>query len=285
VTTVSKMTAATAILTGFLAVELTTALVIGSIALLADAGHVLTDVAATFMGVCALVLARRGSTSNGRTYGWHRAEVFTAVANAILLIAVAAIILREAIGRLGNAPEVPGMPMIVVALAGLVTNAAVALLLRSHSTQSLAVKGAYLEVVADTLGSIGVLIAGVVTITTHWPYADVVVAVLVALWVLPRAMSLAAGALRILSESSPSHIDVEELRSALGAVDTVTNVHDLHVWTLVPGKDMVTAHLASRGDSARVLQDARAVLAARGLGHVTLQVEPPSGIAGCSAGC
>lgn len=284
-TTVSKMTAATAILTGFFAVELTTALVIGSIALLADAGHVLTDVAATFMGVCALVLARRGSTSGGRTYGWHRAEVFTAVANAVLLIAVAAIILREAIGRLGNAPEVPGMPMIVVALAGLVTNAAVALLLRSHSTQSLAVKGAYLEVVADTLGSIGVLIAGVVTITTHWPYADVVVAVLVALWVLPRAMSLAAGALRILSESSPSHIDVEELRSALGAVDTVTNVHDLHVWTLVPGKDMVTAHLASRGDSARVLQDARAVLAARGLDHVTLQVEPPSGIAGCSVGC
>ncbi|MCV7402451.1 cation transporter [Mycobacterium fragae] len=284
-TTVSKMTAATAILTGFFAVELTTALVIGSIALLADAAHVLTDVAATFMGVCALVLARRGSTSGGRTYGWHRAEVFTAVANAVLLIAVAAIILREAIGRLGNAPEVPGMPMIVVALAGLVTNAAVALLLRSHSTQSLAVKGAYLEVVADTLGSIGVLIAGVVTITTHWPYADVVVAVLVALWVLPRAMSLAAGALRILSESSPSHIDVEELRSALGAVDTVTNVHDLHVWTLVPGKDMVTAHLASRGDSARVLRDARAVLSARGLDHVTLQVEPPSGIAGCSVGC
>jgi cobalt-zinc-cadmium efflux system protein len=284
-TTVSKMTAATAILTGFFAVELTTALVIGSIALLADAGHVLTDVAATFMGVCALVLARRGSTSGGRTYGWHRAEVFTAVANAVLLIGVATIILREAIGRLGNAPEVPGIPMIVVALAGLATNAAVALLLRSHSTQSLAVKGAYMEVVADTLGSIGVLIAGVVTITTHWPYADVVVAVLIALWVLPRAMSLAAGALRILSESSPSHIDVEELRSALGAVGGVTNVHDLHVWTLVPGKDMVTAHLASRGDSARVLQDACAVLAARGLGHATIQVEPPDGFAGCSAGC
>jgi cobalt-zinc-cadmium efflux system protein len=285
VSTVSKMSAATAILTAFFAVELTTALVISSIALLADAGHVLTDVAATFMGLCALVLARRGSRSAGRTYGWHRAEVFTAVANAVLLIGVATIILREAIGRLGNAPEVPGIPMIVVALAGLATNAAVALLLRSHSTQSLAVKGAYMEVVADTLGSIGVLIAGVVTITTHWPYADVVVAVLVALWVLPRAMSLAAGALRILSESSPSHIDVEELRSVLGAIGGVTNVHDLHVWTLVPGKDMVTAHLASRGDSARVLQDACAVLAARGLGHATIQVEPPDGFAGCSAGC
>jgi cobalt-zinc-cadmium efflux system protein len=174
--------------------------------------------------------------------------------------------------------------MIVVALAGLATNAAVALLLRSHSTQSLAVKGAYMEVIADTVGSIGVLIAGVVTITTHWPYADVVVAVLVAMWVLPRALSLAAGALRILSESSPSPIDVEELRAALGAVDGVTDVHDLHVWTLVPGKDMVTAHLASREDSARVLSEARAILARHGLGHATIQVEPPDGVGDCMAG-
>jgi cobalt-zinc-cadmium efflux system protein len=281
---VFKMTAATALLTGFFVVELTTALVIGSIALLADAGHILTDVAATFMGLCAVVLARRGSSSPSRTYGWHRAEVFTAVVNAALLIGVAAIILDEAIRRLGNAPEVPGIPMIVVALAGLATNAAVALLLRSHSKQSLAVKGAYMEVIADTVGSIGVLIAGLVTVTTHWPYTDVVVAVLVALWVLPRALSLAASALRILSESSPSRIDVEELRSALCAIDGVTDVHDLHVWTLVPGKDMVTAHLASRDDSVRVLDDARTALAARGLDHVTIQVEPPERLRDCSTG-
>jgi cobalt-zinc-cadmium efflux system protein len=280
---VFKMAAATALLTGFLVLELTTALVIGSIALLADAGHILTDVAATFMGLCAVMLARRGSSSPDRTYGWHRAEVFTAVVNAALLIGVAAIILDEAVRRLGNAPEVPGIPMIVVALAGLATNAAVALLLRSHSKQSLAVKGAYMEVIADTVGSIGVLIAGLVTVTTHWPYADVVVAVLVALWALPRALSLAASALRILSESSPSHIDVEELRSALCAVDGVTDVHDLHVWTLVPGKDMVTAHLASEDDSVRVLDDARTVLAGRGLEHVTIQVEPPGDLGDCSA--
>jgi cobalt-zinc-cadmium efflux system protein len=282
-TPVPKMIAATALLGGFFVVELTTALVIGSMALLADAGHILTDVAATFMGLCALLLARRGSSSPGRTYGWHRAEVFTAVANAVLLIGVAAFILRESIARIGHAPEVPGIPMIVVALAGLVTNVIVALLLRSDSTQSLAVKGAYMEVVADMVGSVGVLIAGVVTITTHWPYADVVVAVLIALWVLPRALSLAGGALRILSESSPSHIDVEKLRSALGAVEGVTEVHDLHVWTLVPGKDMATAHLACSGDSARVLGEARAILAAQGLSHATIQVEPPDGVGDCSA--
>ena len=254
---VSRMLIAAAILTGFFILELTTALMINSIALLADAGHMLTDLVAMFMGLTAVLLARHGSASPARTYGWHRAEVFTAVANAVLLLGVAAFILYEAFERLGDAPDIPGVPMIVVALAGLVANAVVVALLRSHSQDSLAVKGAYMEVVADTVGSIGVLIAGIVTVTTHWPYADVVVAVLVALWVLPRAFSLARAALRILSESSPSHIDVEELRKALCAVEGVTEVHDLHVWTLVPGKDMVTAHLTSRADAARVLDDAK----------------------------
>src|SRR5271163_4683102 len=278
---IPRMIAAAAILATFFAVELTTSLLINSIALLADAGHMLTDVVAVFMGLAAVSLARRGSSSPARTYGWHRAEVFTAVANAALLIGVALFILYEAFERLSAAPSVPGAPMIVVALAGLAANFVVALLLRSNASHSLAVKGAYMEVVADTVGSLGVLIAGIVTVTTHWPYADVVVAVLVALWVLPRAISLARDALRILSESSPNHIDVEELRVALSAVDGVTEVHDLHVWTLVPGKDMVTAHLTSHGDSARVLGEAQAILAEHGLGHATIQVEPPGA---CSVG-
>ncbi len=279
---VSRMLVAAAILTAFFALELGTALWINSIALLADAGHMLTDLVAMFMGLTAVLLARHGPASAARTYGWHRAEVFTAVANAVLLMGVAAFILYEAFERLGNAPDVPGVPMIVVALAGLLANLAVVLLLRSDSQKSLAVKGAYMEVVADTVGSIGVLIAGIVTVTTRWPYADVVVAVLVALWVLPRAVSLARQALRILSESSPSHIDVDELRTALEQVDGVTGVHDLHVWTLVPGKDMATAHLTSSADASRVLDGARAVLAARGLAHATVQVEPPDTAGDCA---
>jgi cobalt-zinc-cadmium efflux system protein len=278
---VSRMLIAAGILTAFFAIELTTALLINSIALLADAGHMLTDLVALFMGLTAVLLARHGSASPARTYGWHRAEVFTAVANAALLIGVAGFILFEAFERLGHAPAIPGVPMIIVASAGLVANAIVVLLLRSHSESSLAVKGAYMEVVADTVGSIGVLIAGIVTVTTGWPYADVVVALLVALWVLPRAISLARAALRILSESSPSHIDVDELRTALEAVDGVTDVHDLHVWTLVPGKDMATAHVTCCGDSTKVLEEARAVLAARGLAHATVQVEPPEAAEDC----
>ena len=274
---IPRMVGAAGILATFFVVELTTSLLINSIALLADAGHMLTDVVAVFMGLAAVVLARKGSSSPGRTYGWHRAEVFTAVANAVLLIGVALFILYEAIDRLGGAPAVPGVPMIVVALAGVAANFVVAMLLRSQSEASLAVKGAYMEVVADTVGSIGVLIAGIVTVTTRWPYADVVVAVLVALWVLPRAIALARAALRILSESSPTHIDVEELRAALGAVDGVTEVHDLHVWTLSPGKDVVTAHLTSGADAARVLHEARAVLSTRGLDHATVQIDSPDG--------
>jgi len=279
--TIPRMVIAAGILATFFVVELTTSLLINSMALLADAGHMLTDVVAVFMGLAAVVLAQRGSSSPARTYGWHRAEVFTAVANAALLIGVAMFILYEAIERLKEPVSIPGLPMVVVALAGLAANFAVALLLRSHSEGSLAVKGAYMEVVADTVGSIGVLIAGIVTITTHWPYADVLVALLVALWVLPRAISLARAALRILSESSPAHIDVEELRMALGAVKGVTDVHDLHVWTLSPGKDMCTAHLRSAADSAQVLNEARAVLHARGLDHATVQVECPDGTGHC----
>ena len=279
---VSRMAIAAAILTGFFVLELTTALLINSIALLADAGHMLTDLVALFMGLTAVLVARHASASAARTYGWHRAEVFTAVANAVLLLFVAAFILYEAFERLGDAPHIPGVPMIVVALVGMLANIAVVLLLRSQSEGSLAVKGAYMEVVADTVSSVGVLIAGIVTVTTSWPYADVVVAVLVALWVLPRAISLARAALRILSESSPTHIDVEELRTALCAVNGVREVHDLHVWTLVPGKDMVTAHLTSTADSAKVLDEAKAVLSARGLEHATVQVEPPDAAGDCN---
>jgi cobalt-zinc-cadmium efflux system protein len=280
-TRVSRMVGAAAILAAFFVLEFVVALVINSIALLADAGHMLTDLVAMFMALTAVVLARRGSRSPDRTYGWHRAEVLAASSNAVLLLGVSVFIMYEAIERIGNAPEIPGVPMVTVAFAGLVANAVVIAILRSNSGKSMAVRGAYLEVLADAVGSVGVLVAGVVTLTTGWRYADVVVGVLIALWVIPRAISLARAGLRILSESSPAHIDVDELRAALRAVDGVTGVHDLHVWTLVPGKDMATAHLTSCADSARVLADARAVLAARGLDHATVQVEPPEGSGDC----
>ncbi|TDZ76184.1 cation diffusion facilitator family transporter [Mycobacteroides salmoniphilum] len=274
---VGRMCVSLGIVGSFFVLELVVALMINSLALLADAGHMLTDLVGLIMGLSAILLARRGSTSAARTYGWHRAEVLTAIVNAALLTGIAAFVMYEAVERLtgGAPPEVPGLPMMIVALAGLAANVVVIWLLRSHAESSLAVRGAYMEVLADAVGSVGVLVAAIITLTTGWKYADIVVGVLISLWILPRAFSLARAALRILTETSPKHIDVEELRAALSAVDGVTSVHDLHVWTLVPGKDMATAHLTSTADAARVLAAARSVLADRGLPHATIQVEPP----------
>ncbi|WP_287001953.1 cation diffusion facilitator family transporter, partial [Gordonia sp. UBA7860] len=143
------------------------------------------------------------------SFGWHRAEVFTAVANAVLLIGVAVFVLYEAIRRIGSDPEVPGLTLIVVALVGLAVNVAMMLLLRADSKESIAVRGAYMEVLADAVGSVGVLVAGIVTMTTGWGYADIVVAVLIAIWVVPRAVRLARDALRILNQQAPDHIDVD----------------------------------------------------------------------------
>ncbi|MCR8895894.1 cation diffusion facilitator family transporter [Gordonia sp. GONU] len=268
------MALAVALIGGFFVVELVTGIVVNSLALIADAGHMLTDVVALIMGLIALLLGRHGRTTDTRSFGWHRAEVFTAVANAVLLIGVAAFVLFEAIERIGNDPQVPGLTLIVVALLGLAVNLVVMLLLRADAQESIAVRGAYLEVLADAVGSVGVLIAGIVALTTGWGYADIVVAVLIALWVVPRALRLAIDALRILNQQAPAHVDVEALRADLAGIPIVDDVHDLHVWTLTTGMDVATVHLGSSRPNAEVLPAAQAVLARHGLEHATVQVDP-----------
>ncbi|MEE4025121.1 cation diffusion facilitator family transporter [Gordonia sp. PKS22-38] len=270
------MAVAVGIIGSYFVVELVTGLIVDSLALIADAGHMLTDVAALTMGLMALLLARHGSATDDRSFGWHRAEVFTAVANAVLLIGVAVFVFYEAIRRIGTDPEVPGLTLIVVALVGLAVNVAVMVLLRADSKQSIAVRGAYLEVLADAVGSVGVLVAGVVALTTGWGYADVVVAVLIALWVVPRAVRLAVDALRILNQQAPAHVDVDALRRDLAAIPAVDDVHDLHVWTLTTGMDVATVHLDSDGTNTDVLTAAQEVMVRHGLGHATIQVDPES---------
>lgn len=270
---IRKMVIALAILLAFLALETIVAVAIGSLALLADAGHMLTDVVGMSMGLAALLLAKQGSKAAARTFGWHRAEVLTAMANAVLLLGVAAFVMYEAIGRIGDAPEIPGLPLMATALAGLLANVVVMLMLRSDAKDSIAVRGAYLEVLADAVGSVGVLLAGAALVLFDWTYADVVVGVLISLWVVPRALKLAASALRILTQASPANIDVDAVRADLLAVPAVSDVHDLHVWTLTTGMDVATVHLTTESDSQRVLAAAKTVLDAHGLGHATVQVE------------
>ncbi|MFT4127378.1 MAG: cation diffusion facilitator family transporter [Gordonia sp. (in: high G+C Gram-positive bacteria)] len=267
------MAVAAALIGGYFLVELTTGFLVDSLALIADAGHMLTDLVALGMGLAALVLARVGGTTDTRTFGWHRAEVFTAVANAVLLFGVAAFVLYEAIARFGTDPEIPGRPLIVVALIGLSVNVGVMLLLRTDSTSSIAVRGAYLEVLADAVGSVGVLLAGIIAATTGWGYADTVVAAALAVWVVPRAARLAVDALRILNQQAPPHIDVDAVRAELAAIDGVADVHDLHVWSLTTGMDVATVHLGAATPNAQVLPQARTVLAGYGLEHATVQVD------------
>ncbi|NKV61292.1 cation diffusion facilitator family transporter [Rhodococcus hoagii] len=272
-TRIRKMVLALAILVGFLVLETVVALAIGSLSLLADAGHMLTDVVGMSMGLVALLLAKQGSKAAARTFGWHRAEVLTAMANAVLLLGVAAFVMYEAIGRIGHAPEIPGVPLMLTAAAGLAANIVVMLMLRGDAKDSLAVRGAYLEVLADAVGSVGVLIAGAALVLFDWSYADIVVGVLISLWVVPRALKLAGSALRILTQASPANVDVDAVRADLRAVPGVSDVHDLHVWTLTTGRTSRRCHLTTDSDSQRVLAAAKTVLDAHGLGHATVQVE------------
>jgi cobalt-zinc-cadmium efflux system protein len=267
------MSVALGILVVFLILEATVGLLIGSLSLLADAGHMLTDVVGMSMGLAALLLARRGSSAAARTFGWHRAEVLTAMANAVLLLGVAAWVFYEAVERIGDTPELPGLAMILTAAAGLAANLVVMFLLRADAKDSLAVRGAYLEVLADAVGSVGVLVAGALIIGFGWDFADVVVGVLISLWVVPRALRLAAASLRILTQASPAHLDVDAIRADLAALPGVVGVHDLHVWTLTTGMDVATVHLVSDHDARWVLESARTVLSTHGLDHATVQIE------------
>ena len=270
---IRRMVIALVILLAFLVLEVVVGLTINSLSLLADAGHMLTDVVGMSMGLVALLLARKGSATAARTFGWHRAEVLTAMANAAMLLAVAVWVFYEAISRIGDAPDLPGMALILTASVGLAANLVVMLMLRADSKDSLAVRGAYLEVLADAVGSVGVLIAGGVVLAFDWTYADIIVGVLISLWVVPRAMKLAAASLRILTQASPEDVDVESVQADLEALPGVTGVHDLHVWTLTTGMDVATVHLTTDADSSAVLESARTVLESHLLSHATVQVE------------
>ncbi len=272
-----------AILAVFLVLEVTVGLLIHSLSLLADAGHMLTDILALCMGIVALALARRSAVSPARTFGWHRAEVLTAMVNAVLLVGVAVYIVIEALHRLGDAPSVSGWGLIVTATAGLAANIAVALLLRSSRSDSLAVRGAYMEVLADAASSVGVIIAGVITVTTGWRYADIVLAVAISLYIAPRAIMLGASALRILIQQSPGSVSIDKVAASLAAIDGVTEVHDLHIWSLTVGMDVVTVHLTTAGEPTAALRAARELLAEQGLEHATIQVETPTDAKRCNA--
>lgn len=260
----------------FLVVEVAVGFSIGSLALISDAGHMLTDVAGLGMALAAIQVAQ-SRRSPSATYGLYRLEVLAALANTILLFGVAAYVLYEAWQRFDDPPDVPGVWLFVVAAVGLGVNVASFLLLRRGASESLNVRGASLEVLSDMLGSFGVIVAGIVLMATGWQYVDPIVGVAIGLFILPRAYRLGREALRVLLQVAPVEVDVDGVRSRLTSVPGVTGVHDLHVWTLTSGLRVATGHvgLAQGADPATVLERARAVVHEEaGIEHVTLQVEP-----------
>jgi len=265
-----------------LVVEVVGAAVTGSLALLADAGHMLTDVAGILLAVLAVTFASRPPTSN-RTFGYYRLEILAAVVNAVLLFAVAVFILVEAQQRWSAPPEVEGGLMLAFALVGLVANLAGLLILRSGSKESLNVRGAYLEVLGDLLGSAAVIAAAVLIATTGWERADVVASVAVALMILPRTWSLLREAVDVLLEAAPKDVDLTEVRRHILGTDGVVGVHDLHAWTLTSGMPVLSAHVVvtdaalADGGAARVLDALGECLADHfTVEHCTFQLEPPS---------
>ncbi|MDR7301167.1 cation diffusion facilitator family transporter [Haloactinomyces albus] len=280
---IRRLAVSLVILLAFFVLEAVVGFLTSSLALLSDAGHMLTDVLGVGMALAAITAARRPAAGKS-TFGLYRIEVLAALANAVLLTGVAGYIVYEAVGRFRNPPEVAGVPMMATAAAGLVANLAVFVLLRGGAGESLNVRGAYLEVLADAVGSVGVLLGGVLTWAFGWYLADPVVAIAVGLFVLPRTFKLARQALRILVQQAPEGMDVHELRAELTDLPAVTDVHDLHVWTLTSGMEVASAHLTTRSDADHgdVLVAAQRLLSERyRIDHATLQVEPTESAGRC----
>lgn len=266
-----------ALVVGFLGVQVLVGLAAGSLALLSDAGHMATDALGLAMAVAAIRAADRATTAAHRTFGLYRLEILAALANAVLLFGVAIYVLVEAARRLDDPPDVASWPVLAVGVLGLAVNLVAFVLLRDGASESLAVRGAYAEVVADALGSVGVIVAALALWLTGWAWVDPVIGAAIAVMILPRAWSLGRESLRVLVQAAPPDVDLVAITDGLTAIDGVVDVHDLHVWTLTSEMEVLTAHLGTTpdADAHRVLVEARTLLAERfHLSHATLQVEP-----------
>lgn len=275
----SRLGWALLLVASFFVVELVAALMTGSLALLSDAGHMLTDVLAIGMALAAITAAARSRRRPNvqRSFGLYRLEILAALANAVLLLGVAGYVLVEAVGRLREPAGVAAGPMLVVGAAGLAVTVTAFVLLRQGGRESMNVRGAMLEVAFDALSSAGVVVAAVVLLTTGWPYADPLVAAGIGVAIVPRAVGLGRQALRVLLQAAPAHVPVERVRAELAGLDHVMDAHDVHAWTLTSGMEVVSAHLRidSTDRLGEVLDAARTRLHERyGIDHATLQVEP-----------
>jgi len=249
-----------------------------SLALLADAGHMLSDVAALALSLFAIRIAQKRAADPLRTYGYYRAEILAALANGAALVAISVLIAVEAIARLRHPPAVEARGMMLVAGGGLLVNLIALALLHDTKDESLNTRGAWLHVASDALGSVQAIVAGALILWLGWQWADPVASLLISVLVVWSAWGLLRESVAVLMEAAPGHIDVDQVRSAMTATATVESIHDLHVWSIASGFVCLSAHVVASDGCERdaLLHELRCMLHDRfGIEHVTLQLEPP----------
>lgn len=255
----------------------------GSLALLADAGHMLSDAGSLVIALFAMSIARRPA-SRTHTFGYQRAEILAALANGAALIAVSGYIFYEAYQRVRTPPEVRGGVMLAVASGGLIVNLLGLWLLHGGRSESLNVRGAWLHVLADALGSVGAIVAGALVAAWGWYLADPIASALIGVLVLYSSWSLLAQTVGVLMQAVPAHIDLRALEDALTSIDGVVEVHDLHVWSMTSGLDVMSAHLtvAADGERSVIVEQVHERMRDRfDLHHSTIQLDCPGECAPC----
>lgn len=260
----------------YMAAEVVGGLLTNSLALLADAGHMLSDAAALGLALFAIRYARRPPTAS-HTFGYHRAEILAALANGATLVAISIYIFIEAYQRFRQPPEVQGGPMMAVAAGGLLINLAGMFILRGGRSESLNVRGAWLHVLTDMLGSVQALVAGGLIWWFGWNWADPLASVLIGFLVIYSSWSLLEGSVGVLMQRVPAHIDVDALREAILGIEGVLGVCDLHVWTVTSGMETMSAHVivADVRDGRHLLSAIRERVHEHfGIDHITIQLEP-----------
>ncbi|WP_223598497.1 cation diffusion facilitator family transporter [Chryseobacterium sp. GVT01B] len=259
----------------YLIAEVIGGIMTNSLALLADAAHMLTDVVGLLLAFIAIKIGERKADPS-RTYGYYRTEILAAVVNAVVLLGISIYVLFEAYQRFQNPPEVQSKSMLIVAGIGLIVNIVGMMILRKDSEGSLNMKGAYFEVLSDMLTSVGVMIAGVIMLTTGWYYADPLISAAIGLLIFPRTWRLLKEAINVLLEGTPKDVDIHELRTSLEKTPGVKNVHDLHVWSLTSSVNAMSAHVVkeaeySQNQLLKILTDT--TVNNFKISHTTFQIE------------
>jgi cobalt-zinc-cadmium efflux system protein len=272
-----SLKAAVAVSSAILAAEVVAALAANSLALLADAGHVFADVTGMLFALTAIRLASR-PRSDGRTFGLYRLEIVAAVGNGLLLLAIAAFVLYEAVRRLVDPPDVQPVTVMVVAAGALLANVVSLRLLARGEHESLTVRGAYLEVLGDLVGSGAVLVAGLVILLTGWRQADALASIAIAVLIVPRTVALLRESIDVLLEATPKGVDLDHVREHILDAPGVSDVHDLHAWTITSGMNVVSAHVVLGPDAkpGDVLDHLGTCLSDDfDINHSTFQLETP----------